>query len=178
MTRWYTSYTDQRNQYIELYDTMVDPHQDTDDTVKAQQLMSRRFDVIPFAGHELMWDATDYAKRLYKYMMAFAADESVQKDVAMMDAISYWSSDHHLSLLVVQDGNYTEQALYRFEYLLQAMKKIVIRDGIYEQEYIAQYEGIDELISGKKYSFWFWTFRNALRDGAMVAISSGVLGWM
>lgn len=75
----------------------------------------------------------------------------------------------------MQDNQFVEQALYRFSMLLQMMKKNIHTDVVYESEYITQYESIDELISGKKYNFWLWTFRNALRDGAIVAVSSGVL---
>lgn len=158
-----------------LYDTMVDPEQSTKDTVQAQQLMSRWFDVIPFSGHEIMWETTSYAKRLYSYIMSFSHEESVQKDIATMNAVSQWSNDHHLSLLIIQDAQYVEQTLYRFVYLLDAMKQNLLQEEVYVSEYQAQYESIDELISGKKYSFWLWTFRNALRDGAIVAISSGVV---
>lgn len=47
--RRYTSYTAQRDSYTSLYDTMVDPDQETRETVNAQHLMSRRFDVMPFS---------------------------------------------------------------------------------------------------------------------------------
>lgn len=41
-----------------------------------------------------------------------------------------------------------------------------------------QYAVIDEVMSTKTYNFRFWTFRNAIRDGVMVSISSGVIGWI
>jgi hypothetical protein len=44
-----------------------------------------------------------------------------------------------------------------------------------ESQYSETYDIIDELISTKKYNFWFWTFRNAFIDGMMVACSSGIL---
>lgn len=172
LSQRYTSYTQQHAQYLQLYDTMVDPEKATNDTLKAQHFMNRWFDVIPFSGHELMWESTTYAKRLYGYVMSFARDDQAQKDVAMMNALAQWSQDHHLSLFVVQDGQYAEQAMYRFQCLLNVMQHIVQKNGKYEQEYVEQYDSIDELVDGKKYKFWFWTFRNALRDGAVVAISS------
>lgn len=93
----------------------------------------------------------------------------------MMEGVANRSQDNNLSLLIVQDGNYAEQALYRFSNLLKIMHHTITKDENYKNEYTAQYESIDELISAKKYNFWLWTFRNALRDGAVVAISSGVL---
>ena len=56
--------------YINLYDTMIDPDQTTKDSVKAQQTMTRWYDVVPFSGHDLMWDATQYAKILFESLMA------------------------------------------------------------------------------------------------------------
>ena len=151
---------------------MVDPDKDTHDTLQAQGLMTRRYDIIPFSGHELMWEATEYAKDLYKFLLSFSTDTDNLHQIAMMDAVQKWSSDHHLSLLVVQDNQYAQQAIYRFSSLLQEMKKTLLLDDTYTQKFTEQYESIDELISGKKYNFWLWSFRNAIRDGLVVAVSS------
>lgn len=154
---------------------MVDPDKNTQDTIQAQGLMTRWFDVIPFSGHELMWEATDYGKRLYQALLSFSTDADMRKQIAMMDALAQRSDDHHLSLVIVEHGQYAQQALYRFYSLVHEAKKMVTSDDSYHQEFAEQYESIDELISGKKYNFWLWSFRNALRDGLIVAISSGLL---
>ena len=126
---------------------MVNPDKNTNDTLQAQGLMTRWFDVIPFSGHELMWEATDYAKRLYQSLLSFSTDSETRKQIAMMDAVVQWSDNHHLSLVVVKDGNYAQQALYRFHALVLEAKKLFPEDETYAQEFAEQYESIDELIS-------------------------------
>ena len=126
---------------------MVNPDKDTHDTLEAQGLMNRWYDIIPFSGHELMWEATEYAKHLYKSLISFSTDTDSIQQIVMMDAVAKWSHDHHLSLLVVQDGHYSQQTIYRFSSLLQEMKKTLLLDDTYTQKFMEQYESIDELIS-------------------------------
>ncbi len=76
--------------------------------------------------------------------------------------------------MVVQDGQYTEQVSYRFESLL-ALVESLSESLSSESQYSETYDIIDELISTKKYNFWFRTYRDAIVDGVMVACSSGIL---
>jgi hypothetical protein len=69
LSQWYIRYSDYNTTYINLYDAMIDPDQSTKDSVAAQHTMIRRYDIIPFSGHELVWDATQYAKILYDAIM-------------------------------------------------------------------------------------------------------------
>lgn len=141
------SYRVQHDEYKKLYDVMVDPDKDTHDTLQAQGLMTRWFDILPFSGHELMWEATEYAKYLYKSLVSFDTSTDMQQQVAIMDAVAIRSQEHHLSLLVIQDNQYSEQALYRFHALVQEIKKMMVVDDTYEELYKEQYDSIDELIS-------------------------------
>lgn len=69
MSQRYTRYSDYNTTYVNLYDAMIDPDQSTKDSIAAQHTMTRRYDIIPFSGHELVWDATQYAKILYDAIM-------------------------------------------------------------------------------------------------------------
>lgn len=61
----YTHYSEYNDKYVSLYDTMIDPDQSPKTSIAAQKTMTQRYDVVPFSGHELAWDATAYAKTLY-----------------------------------------------------------------------------------------------------------------
>lgn len=61
----YTQYSEYNDKYVSLYDTMIDPDQSPKTSIAAQKTMTQRYDVVPFSGHELVWDATAYAKTLY-----------------------------------------------------------------------------------------------------------------
>lgn len=179
LTQRYIYYQDYHMNYINLYDTMIDPDQTTKDSVKAQQTMTRWYDVVPFSGHDLMWDATQYAKILFESLMAALSSwfDITLKDVAMISSVYDWWKEHNLSLMIVKDGQYTEQVSYRFESLLLVLRNIVWSVSSHPQ-YIETYDIIDELISTKQYNFRFWTYRDAIVDWITVAVSSGVLWWM
>lgn len=176
LSRWYTNYDEQHQRYLDLYATMIDPSQEAKKTVQVQHVMSRWFDVVPFASHELLWEASEYGKQLYQILIAMMmGNEYDQQALAQMDAVAQWSHDNGLSLFIVKDAQFAEQALYRLDSLLRIIRQLH-SNPIPEES--AQYQSIVELITEKKYNFWFWTMRNSLRDGILVAISSGVLGWM
>lgn len=179
LSRWYLSYQDQHNEYSRLYNTMIDPDENTDQTLDAQRLMLRWYDVIPFAGHELMRDATIFAKNIYHHLMHFNwTDSHVLRDIATVDALTNWTKNNHFPLFVIQDNQYSEQTLYRLYSLLHEIKnKVLWHDG-YQLQYDEQYESVDELIATKKYGYRLWTIRNALWDGVKIGVSSGVLWWM
>ena len=65
----YTQYTVYKDNYLSLYDTMIDPDQSSTISISAQKTMTRRYDVVPFSGHELIWDATHYAKTLFDFVL-------------------------------------------------------------------------------------------------------------
>jgi hypothetical protein len=44
---------------------MIDPDLSTRKSITAQKTMTQWYDIVPFSGHELVWDATKYAKILY-----------------------------------------------------------------------------------------------------------------
>jgi hypothetical protein len=48
---------------------MVDPDESTRDSVIAHRKMARRYDVVPFSGHELTWDANIYTKNIFDSLM-------------------------------------------------------------------------------------------------------------
>jgi hypothetical protein len=179
LSQWYIRYSDYNTTYINLYDAMIDPDQSTKDSVAAQHTMIRRYDIIPFSGHELVWDATQYAKILYDAIMWSLSHtfESSHKDIAMISAVHDRWTNNNLSLLIVKDGQYPEQVLYRFEKLLQLASSLVW-SLVTDTHYTETYDIIDEQISTKKHDFRFWTFRNALMDGVTVALSSGILWWI
>ena len=66
LTHRYTQYSEYNNRYIMLYDKMIDPDQTPRQSIAAQKTMTQWYDIIPFSGHELVWDATAYAKTLYE----------------------------------------------------------------------------------------------------------------
>lgn len=175
---WYRHYQSQHMNYLNLYDNMIDPDMSVQKSSKAQHFMNRRYDIIPFAWHELVWDAKQYAKILYETILSMVTkNDFSSKNIAMISAVRQRWQDHNLSLLIVKDGQYTEQILYRFEQLLWLAKQITF-DSFDQSHYTETYELIDDLVSTKKYHFRFWTFRNALWDGVVVGISSGVIGWL
>ncbi len=179
LTQRYVRYQDHHTSYMNLYDTMIDPDQTTKDSIKAQQTMTRRYDIVPFSGHDLMWDATQYAKILFEALMTGLSSwyDDTLKDIAMISSVYDRWKEHHLSLMIVKDGQYTEQVSYRFESLLLVLRDVVWPVSSHSQ-YIETYDIIDELVSTKQYNFRFWTYRDAIIDGATVAVSSGVLWWM
>jgi hypothetical protein len=65
LTDWYTQYSLYSTKYLSLYDKMLDTDDSSSELSTAQQTMNRRYDVVPFSGQELVWDATQYAKTLY-----------------------------------------------------------------------------------------------------------------
>ncbi len=175
----YTQYSEYNDKYVSLYDTMIDPDQSPKTSIAAQKTMTQRYDVVPFSGHELVWDATAYAKTLYDTIIESLSSGLAwyTKDTAMISAVYQRWKDNNLSLMIVQDGQYTEQVSYRFESLLWIVESLTWSLSS-ESQYSETYDIIDDLVSTKKYNFWFWTFRNALIDGVMVACSSGILWWM
>lgn len=46
---WYHHYNSQHTNYLNLYDMMIDPETSTHKSIKAQQLMNRRYDIAPFS---------------------------------------------------------------------------------------------------------------------------------
>jgi hypothetical protein len=179
LSQWYTRYSDYNTTYIDLYDAMIDPDQSPKNSISAQHIMTRRYDIIPFSGHELVWDATQYAKILFDAIIWSLSHgfESSQKNIAMISAVHNRWKNNNLSLLIVKDGQYPEQVLYRFESLLQLTLSLVWSVAT-DTHYNETYDIVDEQISIKKYNFRFWTFRNALMDGVTVTLSSAVLWWM
>lgn len=164
--------------YLRLYDQMIDPDISPSESSTSQRLMTRRYDVVPFAGHDVTWDATQYAKILYEAIMShLTGAQSLSPDISMIHGVMKWSTDHHLPLVVVKDGNYPEQVMYRLGSLVRWTASL-FADQIDRQYQMAHYEAIDELIMTKRHGFWFWTSKYALWDGAKIAISSGLLGWM
>lgn len=172
---WYNNFDAQHQKYLKLYHYMIDPAKNTDETIKAQKLINNWYDIIPFTGQESTRDATEFAKKLYKYIVSFSKDDSITNTIAFMDALSQWGQDHHLPLLIVKDNQFAEQSLYRFLLLLDTMKRTITISAPYEDQWVSQYDSIDEMITTKKHNFWWWTSRYAVSDGIMVAISSGLM---
>ena len=105
---------------------MVDPQTETGQTVQAQHTMARRYDVIPFAQHDLMREATRFAKNLYHHIHHFAwTDEQVIRDVAIVDALTQWSESHFFSLFIIQDLQFAEQTFYRLTMLAKSIIPLV-----------------------------------------------------
>jgi len=90
LTRRYTHYSDYNTNYIELYDTMIDPDQSPKTSILAQKTMTHRYDVVPFSGHELIWDATQYAKTLFEAVISSVSSGFTEslKDVAMISSVA------------------------------------------------------------------------------------------
>lgn len=121
--QWYIRYTDYHSAYLNLYDTMIDPDQTAHESISAQSRMTRRYEVVPFSGHELVRDATSYAKTLFDSLMGLLhPDQTISDALAIIAAVMKRSREHHFSLLVVQDGLYPEQVLYRLSVLFEQMK--------------------------------------------------------
>jgi len=179
LTHRYTRYTEYNTNYVTLYDTMIDPDKDPKVSISAQKTMTHWYDVVPFSGHELVWDATQYAKILFDAVISSLSSgfEHTTKDIAMISSVAQRWKDNNLSLMVVQDGQYAEQVSYRFESLLALVESLSWSLSS-ESQYIETYDIIDELVSTKKYNFWFRTYRDAIIDGVMVACTSGLLWWI
>lgn len=175
---WFDAYEHQYSKYTVLYDTMVDPNETTKRSVEAQWLMGRWFDVIPFAHHELTREASYMAKQLYAMTMSFGKDDSLLQTLALIDASAQWSDEYGLSLFVDKENHYPEQALYRLYSLLGYLRSRYTDNADYQRLYNEHYTSIREILTEKKRRYQLWTFRKSLWDGAIVAVSSGVLGRM
>ncbi len=178
ISRWYHDFDRYHKHYLQLYDTMLDPQLKTKDTLEAERLMSQWFDIVPFSGHELLRNLSDYATTLYQSLMSFSRDSELTNTIANMDALYVWSRDHHLLLGVVPDAEYPEQTLYRFVQLLKIQSSRYSQQEEYKRYFSDHLESIDSLVREKVQQFWSWTFHKSLKDGVVVAVSSGVLGWM
>lgn len=67
--------------------------------------------------------------------------------------------------------------MYRLSSLVRWSQQL-FAEQIDHQYQMNTYEAIDELITMKRRGFWFRTSKYAAWDGAKIAISSGLLGWM
>lgn len=87
----YTDYTLQHRAYVSLYDTMIDPDTPSKESTTSERLMTRRYDVMPAAGHDLIWDATLYARQLYDMVVKLGdVSEDVYKQYATISATLQW----------------------------------------------------------------------------------------
>lgn len=94
LSRRYNHYTDQQQQYLTLYEKMIDPDRSTRDTLGLAQTMNRRYDVIPFAGHELLRDVQVVTQKLLSYLADIIRDPSTiatyTRELAQYRAVTDW----------------------------------------------------------------------------------------
>ena len=89
--RRYTDYTHQHTQYVGLYDDMIDPDKSSTESAKSERLMTRRYDVIPASGHDLLWDATLYARQLHDMVIKGEdISDALQKQYQTISATLQW----------------------------------------------------------------------------------------
>jgi len=69
---------------------MIDPDKDPKVSISAQKTMTHWYDVVPFSGHELVWDATQYAKILFDAVISSLSSgfEHTTKDIAMISSVA------------------------------------------------------------------------------------------
>lgn len=91
MTSWARNYNQQHSRYLNVYDAMIDPERSSRDTLEAQQTMTRWYDVLPSAGHELSWDIQLFYQKCIQSMAQTLVDgtsDEFLKDVAQIRAIT------------------------------------------------------------------------------------------
>lgn|GEM_PF-6177759 len=92
---------------------MIDPDRSTQDTISSAHTMNHRYDVIPFAGHELLWEVSSVTQKLIDNYVSVLKhpqerDRLIQ-DYAQYRAVHDRSDHHHLLLWIVSNASLPEQ---------------------------------------------------------------------
>ena len=70
---------------------MIDPDKSSTESAKSERLMTRRYDVIPASGHDLLWDATLYARQLHDMVIKGEdISDALQKQYQTISATLQW----------------------------------------------------------------------------------------
>lgn len=179
MTQWYRKYLSQHERYLAVYENMIDPEISSRDTLRAQQLMTRWYDILPCGGHELARDVQFFSQKCMHHLAQVIVQQEVsedfKKDFTQIQAIEDRGKNFHHSLWVVSQEDFQEQLWCRFTLLMSTARRIVGDDLVGYEE---QYEAINELMHNKISHFHSRTGWCSARDAGVVAVSSGVLGWL
>ncbi len=177
----YRQYIHHNDRYLHLYETMINPDETTHQSLSAQQTISRRYDIVPFAGHELHRDVIVLSKKLLHHCSQILSNEisydALRKELAQLQATNDWINTNALSLRIVPTDQYHEQSLCRFFALQQTLSDMCWWKHD-EDIYIQTTEALNELIEIKTKQFQTQNRRRAWSDGFLVAVSSGVLWWL